>query len=283
VQILYKGGPGASAVSEEDGGYRIGDVPTSTAFRLQAVKEGYEPVTRVIEPLSADATIEFVLKPIPHTLIGIVTETAPTTSVPIANASVTVVIGPHAGMRTTTDGNGYYSLPGVWDEFDVMVSHAGYESTRAHADARSTVSRLDVALMPDAQPTRTSFTGRLCADAHYWFGAPGSAIYPGSGCDEIPVQTHHFIPVHRTGPLDIKISWEYREDYSDEYMFLEARCGREAREHKFSFFEMGARGFGTLRLTADGPVVCEIKPSRYRSFKGQIARTVYRIDVTHPK
>jgi hypothetical protein len=224
---------------------------------------------------------------IPRTLVGIVTETPPTETIPIRGAKVEVVSGPNKGRSVTTDDHGYYSMVEVWGDFDVSVSKDGYDAEEGHVSARASVNRLDIALQPDAQRVRTSLAGRLCADSHFWYPGFPSSSYD---CVNYPLQRHHFIPIHRSGTIEIEVRWQYKEDYSPEYLWLEVRCGSSTVRQLYELLLKGipptklpGRREGPLHVSASAPAVCEIKPLRYSSFKGFVAWTEYDIEVRHPK
>jgi hypothetical protein len=285
IRVGYKGGPGPVAVSDAEGRYALVGIESS-AFKLDLTKDGYEPTTQLVAQPTEDTTLDLSLPPVLHTLSGVVTETPPTVSTPVVNATVEIASGSNRGQVVKTDGNGSYTMTGVWGEFDILLSRIGYESTRVHAAARSSVNRLDVRMMPDDQPTTTVFAGGLCADFAWWFPreAPWMRL-----CVAYPLQTHHFLPIHRPGPIALRFTWEYQEDYSAEFAYLEVQCGQRKAEQKYTLGPQGPPiridrpGPGPMQIFAAEAAICEIKPSRYRSFKGQAAATTYHIDVLHPK
>ena len=156
------------------------------------------------------------------------------------------------------------------------------------------MTTLNVALMPDGRIVRSEFSGRLCADALYYFGfipKVSNLCLPSD-----PLEQHHFVAVHRSGTLMIGLDWEYREDYSPEFMRLGVRCGSSGVD------QLWAKG-GTsgppvlsdddlthanprrppLQVSVPAPSMCEIKPWAYRSFKTVIPATQYRLTIDHPR
>jgi hypothetical protein len=279
------------ATTDEAGRYTLSGLIGT--LNLTVSKSGYETTTVGVGPLRADTTVEATLRAPARTLIGVVSETPPTATTPVGGVQVRIVSGPGIGLEATTDGNGYYSIPGVAGDFELSLSRAGYEPHVAHVSAARSVTRVDVNLMPDSHPVNTRLDGQLCADFAFWF--PGAALFT-SPCTAAPVQVHHYIPVHRPGALEVALNWEYREDYSAEYMWLEVRCGSTKADQLFALYyrdantymvpsrgNVGAGLRGPLRVMVPEPATCEVKPYGYWSFKGYIALTTFRIDVTHPK
>src|SRR5262245_46579053 len=84
----------------------------------------------------------------PLTLSGTVSETAPTASTRIANATVTIVDGSHAGRSASTDGDGAFHLPSLYPgTIRINVQAAGYiEESRSIPLAVNRV--FDFALSP---------------------------------------------------------------------------------------------------------------------------------------
>jgi Carboxypeptidase regulatory-like domain len=289
VDVVAKPGVVASTTTDTSGQYRI---EVGGAFDLKISKDGYESATRHVEPSDQTQTVNVSLPLVPRTLSGRVTETPPTESTPIGAAVVEIVAGPSVlqGTRTTTDANGEYKIEGLWGSVDVAVSKSGFEAKRARGSLDSSVTQLDLALLPDAVPARTNFTGRICADWEYYAGFPP---YPGYGCSpDYPVQNHHYIPIHRAGRIEVRFTWQYQEDYNTESFWLELRCpGRVSQQYALGWSDVyygrpprlipGGEPF--LQTTTPGSVVCEIKPFAYASFKGRVAWTEYHLEVVHPK
>lgn len=81
-----------------------------------------------------------------QTLRGVVTETAPTSTVPVVGAAVTVVDGLYQGTRAMTDGSGRFSLPDVAGSLNLRVSKNGFDDLALTADAGG--AELTVRMMP---------------------------------------------------------------------------------------------------------------------------------------
>ena len=105
------------------------------------------------------------------------------------------------------------------------------------------------------------------------------------------MEKRHQFAIHRGGPIDVIMHWEYREDYSQERMWLDARCGPSAVIQQYGLYGWYNGVARTLpedaqpiRLQATGPAVCEFRLFGYRSFKSNpIPLTNYQIVVDHPK
>jgi len=236
---------------------------------------------------------------VPLVITGLVHESVPTETVPVAGARVVIEGGPDAGTSAMTDGAGQFSLEVEAAGFTVAVSKDGYDPASASIAELPRDQRSEITLVPDAVPVMSRLTGGLCVDYAFYF--PGAIWTSGSGIclASLPLIGHHFIPVHRAGVAEIHVSWLFRGEYNRDYMGLEVRCGplmveqeywlRESPWDQYSEATRIAddrdRGHvplsGPLRVSVPSPSICEIKPGRfvteYRSW------SLYQIDVTHPK
>jgi hypothetical protein len=170
--------------------------------------------------------------------------------------------GSNKGLSVTTDGNGYFSIPGVWGDFDVSVSRIGYDAQTAHVSVNESVSRADMRLMPDSQPSDSVFTGTLCTVADPL--VPGGGV-SGSRCIKkpfpYPTQIHHRLPVHRPGTMTVAADYVYQGDYYSNYLSFELRCGSQVISrgdiHKTSPFSPSVLWSGTRTVQVDLPQACE--------------------------
>jgi len=227
---------------------------------------------------------------VPFVIAGVVHESVPT-EVPIGGARVVVQGGVDNGASTITDDAGRFTLEVERPGFTIAVSKDGFDPASITVSALPRDLQPNIALTPTAN-TLTRFTGDLCADIDFWipWHAP---VTPSFACTAAPLMRHHFLAVHRAGSLDIDLRWIYQEDYSPEYMWLEVRCGSEMAQQEYILGGGGpdvaqprmlpGNTIGVLRLSVPSPSTCELKPARYSSFKGRVAKTQYRIDVTHPR
>jgi Carboxypeptidase regulatory-like domain len=297
VEIVGKPGVVLSTITDAQGEYSFHDVGGS--FDVKASKIGYRERTQHIGPVREDTTVDLTIEPLQR-LIGTVTESPPSDTTPIAGSSVQVLNGAAEGRSASTDPAGRFSIYGVSGDFDVVVSRDGYESKTVHVSTNGiTTTVVNLMLVPDVRQMRTTVFGRVCADYDFYLRGngtpPGPCRLPGDGpAVDYPVQQHHYLPVHRSGTVRIDLHWIYREDYSDERMWLEVRCGSNLLALKsFSFFgEFGFAGgspFGKqlpLIVPAAGPCLYEIKALRYSSFKTYtyaLPWTEYRLDIDHPQ
>ena len=284
VEVLGKLGVVSSTTCDEAGRYTIADV--GGTFDLKISKDGYESDTLRVGPLRENRTFNAAIAPIVRTLVGIVTETPPSETTPIGGAKVEIVSGSNKGKGVTTDGNGYYSMAGVWGDFDVSVSSGGYEAKTIHVAATEGVTRADVRLMPDDQPAHTVLDGHLCTTEpplpYSQVCVPGSFPYS--------LQKHHWLPVHRPGTMTAKVTYQYQGDYYWNYLNVEIRC--ESRlvveerianlwNHPPSYF--GYRPERPIQLEASQPCVYEIKLFNYIADRKGGDWTTYRVELSHPK
>lgn len=143
-------------------------------------------------PLSATATPQ----PGTLTLSGTVSETAPTTSVRIAGAAVTITDGPNAGRTATSLPDGAFQLTGLQaGDFTIRVRADGY------TDQLLLVSfagdrMLSLELDPVSQIVTTTTTESL---------GGGGAACPGYWddyiLDDTPCRARYLLNVHHAGTL----------------------------------------------------------------------------------
>jgi hypothetical protein len=200
----------AIGTTDQDGHFSLSELAGSVDLALS--KDGYQPSVVSLGTLQKDLTVDATLSTPTLTLVGVVTETPPTERTPVVGTTVRIASGPAAGLETVTDGNGYFSIPGVWGEFDVNVAHPDYETQILHASASQTVTTLNVALMPDGI-VRSEFSSRLCADGTFYFGqlaSIGAITDPNYCLPGDPLVQHHFFAIHRSGTLMVGLDWQYR-------------------------------------------------------------------------
>jgi hypothetical protein len=279
VQVVYKGAPGPLVTSGADGTYRIDGVLPDAPFELRGSKAGYEPDTRLVLRLTADSPIDLQLTPIPTTLTGRVTETAPTDTTPIAGATVEILTGSSKGRITTTDAVGIYTLPQVWGDFDLSFSGADYDTKTLHASV-ATTARLDVNLAPRERQRHTTFTGQLCTTVH---------LPPSLVCTQ-PFERTHTIPVHGTGTLTLDVDYGYVGDYYLNSLSVDLRCGStlvlEKRLTKLwdnppTILPDGVTG--AIRVALTRPCLYELRLSNFVADTKGGFQTTYRVDVDQPQ
>jgi hypothetical protein len=114
------------------------------------------------------------------TLFGIVTET--NSNRPVLGARVEVINGPNVGRNTTTDGNGYYSMPLVEGTFALRFSRNDYE-LREVTGTLSVDTRLDITMKstlpppPDVSKFFGTYRVNLSTGSE---NCPGDPVTPGS-------------------------------------------------------------------------------------------------------
>jgi hypothetical protein len=288
VQVRLKVGTGPAAVTNSEGRYRIQNV-TSPHFEIVASKDGFESGSiAVIGANASELNRDLALTPIARVLEGLVTESAPTETAPIAGATVQIMAGAQAGTRALSDSRGFYRFSNVWGDLALAVSRDGFEPKTVEASMTQSITRLNVSLLPDGGSTTTSLQGRVCSTN------PPS---PAGACLAHPRQTHHWLPIHRPGPVTTALETLYNGDYSAEFTRLEIRCGAAVIVDKQfvtsppPFARVLIRAFPqpemtpTLAVSLATPCMYEVKIADYfADHKGQPRlSTDYRLTLQHPK
>lgn len=137
-------------------------------------------------------------------VVGVVRDAA--SSAPLGGVTVRVTAGVGANQTGTTDGNGYYSIPGVAGSITLSFSASGYDTasrtTTVSADTRfdTTVSRsapVAPALEYRVTGSRASLTYSNCSGGTSQVGA---ATLPWSfTCTSIPSGQFLYISAQNTG------------------------------------------------------------------------------------
>lgn len=129
-------------------------------------------------------------------LSGTVTETPPTTSRRLANATVRIVDGPNAGQQTTSGGDGSFTFVGLEQAgFTVVASLDGYQ--QASTGVNLTANRsVDLRLNPNPITIHETFTGQLS----------GGDSTCSDGLFTKPCKRVN-LPVHNRGTIDGQLEW----------------------------------------------------------------------------
>ena len=177
--------------------------------------------------------------------------------------------------------------------------------------SKSEPSFPSVAPSPHAQLLRSEFSGRLCADAIFYFGQvfdpygpvfdPRGPYYLNLCLPNDPLEQHHFVGVHREGTLVVGLDWEYHEDYSAEYMRLSVQCDSARVDQLWIKGPAGPPLVSDydptqrtppiplhprpqpLQVSVPAASMCEIKPWAYFSFKTVVPATQYHLTIDHPR
>lgn len=228
---------------------------------------------------------------VPYIVAGVIHETVPTEDSPVAGARVEVKGSSDDGIAATTDSGGRFSLEVENAGITLAVSKEGYDSGSL-AIVLPRDEHPSIGLMPDDGRVSRKFEGGICADANFWL--PDLTYRPCIG----PITGRHITRFHRAGIVELDLDWVYQEDYSSEHMWLEVDCSGVHLSQAFSKLWMrkpvpfnpnpvldptAPQDPLPWKFSVPGPGACEIKPSRYSSFKGSIANTVYRITTTQPR
>jgi hypothetical protein len=217
---------------------------------------------------------------------GTVHETPPTSDVVLPHVRIEVVGGLLSGRIFETDEAGRFALPPVESgDFYLYFKQGGYDDERFWVRLLPRDARIDVALSPSRR-THTRLTGGICNPTRPYYP-------PQPACSRYPLQVSRTVHVHRAGPIDLQLGWEYRGDYSKETMRLQIRCGSDLiLERQFGQYQVPpATVIGpehpatTLHATLPRECTYEIRLLDYSpDFKGQVdLPTTYTIDIDHPQ
>lgn len=236
-------------------------------------------VSATLEDLSATRRLV-----VPYRITGVVHESAPTADVPVVGARVEVRGGPDAGKSVTTDSSGSFTLDVQAAGFTLDVTREGYGAGSVVIGELPRDRHPEIVLLPDARRISTTFTGSLCPDLVFW------RMGHKQPCVGAPLEARHAIAIHRSGPIDLAIRWQYHYDYSAERMWLDVRCGQDAVSQEYVNYESYpvARTFPggatSLRIPVEAPTRCEFRVFAYASFKSDpVPSTDYQLEIEHPK
>ena len=272
LRVLYKEGAGPVSTSGADGAFRLTSIAAGQFFQLQASKDGYESLTRVMSPLTADASADLAITPVRVTIRGRVTETAPTENTAVVDAVVEITTGSNRGKSSRTDGTGAFTLSDVWGDFDVSVTQAGYQSATAHV-ASGANPRLDVHLPPRETRLHTTFTGGLCTSKY---------LMPWQTCTQ-PLERTHTVTVHRPGPFTVKTTWDYVGDYYSNALTVQVSCGTTMVAERTYFRNFYPPDDPPLQLALTKPCSYAIKLTNFVADTKGGFETTYRVDVDYPQ
>lgn len=132
---------GRTATTNAQGFYSIAGVDSAASNSLTVSNPGYKSETRPIRVPSTAVGVNFDIQIVRegdiHTVFGVVSEQTATGRVPVVGVQVDVMSCNAVStgclynvfVRTTTDGNGYFSLPGLYGGKNnfVWVYKEGYE------------------------------------------------------------------------------------------------------------------------------------------------------------
>ena len=129
--------------------------------------------------------------PVTYTLTGTVTESEPTTHVALPGTVIRVLNGSAAGLTTTTDSKGNFSLTGVSGRFDLEAAKNGYLTKTEQIISQPTT--IAFRLMPPPQLLTSTFNESI------------------SGGDRLcgmttPCKFYAF-DVHNAGTIDATLTW----------------------------------------------------------------------------
>lgn len=141
-----------------------------------------------------------------YSLSGTITEAAPTATVPIAGAAVTIGDGPNAGRSATTDSRGVYTISGLQRSgFTINASANGFQPS-AKGLTLLADNALDFALSPTPAILSDAQTQRFTDNV----GATGCLDVNRRPC----FRTTY--PVHNAGRFDARLVWT---DYTNSAAF----------------------------------------------------------------
>jgi hypothetical protein len=124
---------------------------------VTAKMDGRTTISASVDAIAASA--EFVVRTGGRTLTGIVTESAPTISRPVAGAQVLVTDGLYAGLSITTDAQGAFVMPDVNGVLNLKISASFFDDALLSADT-AVSSGLTVRLFPTDRTVTDSADGQ---------------------------------------------------------------------------------------------------------------------------
>jgi hypothetical protein len=221
---------------------------------VTAKADGRATISAAVNTISASA--DFLIRG-GRTLTGIVTETAPTTSVMVAGARVTVTDGLYAGISATTDASGAFTLEEVNGVVNLRISAPHFDDALVTADTAAT-GPLTVRLLPAA---------RTVTDV----------AESGHGFKSVPTVTMTF-DMHRSGRVDLSL-YASLSPGGDAGGF----CG-DIHDEAGTLVWSGRGGFWftglTTTISLDGGKRYTLAVHS-RCFYSAVV-TQYRLSVTHP-
>jgi hypothetical protein len=166
---------------------------------LAPLQSGQTDIRATYQGVSGTASLNVTInsQAATYTLQGVVSQSAPSTSTPVAGARVEVVDGPNAGRTVQTDGNGFYALTGLaTGAFTLRTTHPDYQST----DRPVSVSRdttLNVTLRPTPRQLDDTYTGQISG---------GESTTCSDGTFNKPCR-RILLPIHNDGALSAEMDW----------------------------------------------------------------------------
>lgn len=158
VEVLDGITAGSFAITNGLGSYTLPTIHgLSNVFHLRASKEGYEPTTTPVGPINSDTTVDLDLVPLPFTVFGTVTESAPTETTMIPGARVEIVSGSGDGTSATTSEDGSFRLGETSGQIEVRVTRTGYITGTFHVTRTGPETRLDGRLVPSPRTVTENF------------------------------------------------------------------------------------------------------------------------------
>jgi hypothetical protein len=149
VEILDGATAGSFVMTNGLGAYSLPTIPgMSNTFRLRASKDGYEPTTKMVGPVNSDSVVDLDLVGLSFSVVGTVTESAPTETTTVSGARLEIVAGAGAGTSTVSSQDGSFRFAETSGPIDVRVSRDGYVTDTFHVIRAGAETRFDARLVP---------------------------------------------------------------------------------------------------------------------------------------
>lgn len=191
-------------------------------------------------PVTAAGTVAGLTFP----LTGIVTESAPTTSVRIPNATVTIESGPNAGKTAVTDGSGSYTFSDLTTGgMNVRVNAPGYQQGGGNVDINGPNKTLNLTMRPDARTIDEVLTGTV--------GAGDSTCSDGIF---VKPCKRHSLPIHNSGVVEVDMEFTGGSNDLDLTFWVNGSLVAESR---------GVRGRENISANVSGGGSYEIRVTYY--------------------
>jgi len=225
---------------------------------------------------------------------GVIRESAPTSSVAVAGATVAVEDGIDRGKTTQSDADGQFQMSLTTGDATMSFVKEGYDRqtvtiARASADAPLTIS-----LAPSQGIERSTFVGSLCTSSPPYLEGPNPQCW---GNDfPYPTERRHELITHRRGSAVITVTYPHHMDYGYNHLDLDLSCNGERVVHKtflnngvpenaqFDFVEPYLYVGRPLNAVLDAACRWEVVLSEYTyDRKGGPSFTMYTVQIDHER
>jgi len=175
----------------------------SAAGVLNPIASGQTTISASYSGKTGTATVNVTINggpaPAPSQLLldGVVRETVPSASTPVAGARLTVLDGPDAGAATTSDGNGYFVFPALQSgTFTLRTTQPDYQ-TADRTISLTKPTTITINMAPNPKTLDQTFTGNISG---------GDATTCSDGIFTKPCRRIS-LPIHNAGVISARLDW----------------------------------------------------------------------------